>query len=34
MSCPFFNHTVILLVEHGEDGALGFVVNQPTEQPV
>lgn len=34
MTCPFFNHTVVLLVEHGEGGALGFVVNRPTETPV
>lgn len=34
MTCPFFNHTVVLLVEHGEDGALGFVVNRPTDTPV
>ena len=34
MTCPFFHHTVILLVEHSEDGALGFVVNRPTDTPV
>jgi putative transcriptional regulator len=34
LRCPFFHHTVVLLVEHDEDGALGFVVNRPTEQPV
>ena len=34
MNCPFFDHTVVLLVEHSEDGALGFVVNRPTETPV
>lgn len=34
MDCPFFDHTVILLVEHSEDGALGFVINRPTETPV
>lgn len=34
MTCPFFHHTVILLVEHSEDGALGFVVNRPTQTPV
>jgi putative transcriptional regulator len=32
--CAFFHHTVVLLVEHDEDGALGFVVNRPTDQPV
>ena len=34
MACPFFHHTVVLLVEHSEDGALGFVVNRPTDTPV
>ncbi len=34
MRCPVFNHTVVLLVEHDEDGALGFVVNRPTQTPV
>lgn len=34
LRCPFFHHTVVLLVEHGEDGALGFVINRPTETPV
>jgi putative transcriptional regulator len=34
LSCPFFHHTVVLLVEHGDDGALGFVVNRPTSSPV
>ena len=34
MQCPFFNHTVVLLVEHSDDGALGFVVNRPTDTPV
>jgi putative transcriptional regulator len=34
LTCPFFHHTLILLVEHGEDGALGFVVNRPSETPV
>ena len=28
---PVFRQTVILLAEHGPDGALGFVVNRPTE---
>jgi putative transcriptional regulator len=26
---PLFRHTVILLVRHGEDGALGITVNRP-----
>ena len=34
LACPFFDHTLILLVEHSEDGALGFVVNRPTQTPV
>ncbi|MGE0789063.1 MAG: YqgE/AlgH family protein [Sandaracinaceae bacterium] len=34
MDCAFFNHAVVLLVEHNEDGALGFVINRPTEMPV
>lgn len=34
LRCSFFHHTVILLVDHDEDGALGFVVNRPTETPV
>ena len=28
---PNFTRTVVLLCEHGPDGALGFVVNRPTE---
>ena len=28
---PNFMHTVVLMVEHGEGGALGLVVNQPTD---
>jgi putative transcriptional regulator len=34
LRCPFFHHTVVLLVEHDEDGALGFVVNRPTSMPI
>ncbi len=34
LRCSFFHHTVVLLVEHDEDGALGFVINRPTESPV
>lgn len=31
LACPFFNHTVVLLLDHGEQGSFGFVVNRPTE---
>lgn len=31
---PTFRRTVVLLLDHGEDGALGVVVNQPTEVDV
>lgn len=31
---PNFDRTVILLVEHGADGALGLVLNRPSELPV
>lgn len=34
LHCPFFHHAVVLLVDHDEDGALGFVINRPTETPV
>ncbi|MFQ5557459.1 MAG: YqgE/AlgH family protein [Acidimicrobiales bacterium] len=31
---PNFKRTVILLLEHGDDGALGLVLNRPSELPV
>ena len=31
---PNFEHTVVLLIEHGEDGSLGVVVNRPSEVAV
>jgi putative transcriptional regulator len=31
---PTFRRTVVLLLDHGEDGALGVVVNRPTEVDV
>ena len=29
---PPFEHTVILVVQHGKDGALGIVINRPLEE--
>ena len=31
---PNFRRTVVLLLEHGEQGALGVVLNRPSETPV
>jgi len=31
---PNFHRTVVLLIEHGEEGALGLVLNRATEMPV
>jgi len=31
MRCPFFNHTLVLLVDHDEDGSFGFVINRSTD---
>jgi putative transcriptional regulator len=31
MRCPFFNHTLVLLIDHGDDGSFGFVLNRATE---
>jgi len=31
MRCPFFNHTLVLLVDHGEEGSFGFVINRVTD---
>src|ERR1700680_845327 len=28
---PNFNGSVVLVLEHGEDGALGIIVNRPTD---
>src|SRR6185369_16885470 len=31
---PNFHRSVVLLCRHGEEGALGFIVNRPLEVPV
>jgi putative transcriptional regulator len=31
LQCPFFNHTVVLLVDHGDDGSFGFVLNRSAD---
>lgn len=31
---PSFYRTVILLLEHGDEGAFGLVLNRPSEEPV
>ncbi|HSM43715.1 MAG TPA: YqgE/AlgH family protein, partial [Acidimicrobiia bacterium] len=31
---PNFYRTVILLLQHDEDGCVGVVLNRPTEEPV
>jgi len=31
---PNFHRTVVLLIEHGEEGALGVVLNRATEMPI
>jgi len=31
---PFFTRTVILMLEHNEEGALGVVLNRPTEATI
>ncbi|MDJ0852958.1 MAG: YqgE/AlgH family protein [Myxococcota bacterium] len=31
---PIFGQSVILLLEHGETGAMGVIVNRPTESPL
>jgi len=34
LGCPFFNHTLVLMIEHAEEGSFGFVVNKPSELPL
>ena len=29
---PHFDHSVVLLCEHGKDGAFGLILNKPTDQ--
>ena len=31
---PNFDRTVVLILEHGTEGALGIVLNRPTETPI
>lgn len=31
MRCPFFNHTLVLLIDHSEEGSFGFVLNKTTD---
>lgn len=31
---PNFHRTVVYMIEHGDDGALGLVLNRPSEKPV
>ena len=31
MRCPFFNHTLVLLIDHGDEGSFGFVLNRMTD---
>lgn len=31
LKCPYFNHTVVLLIDHKPDGAIGFVVNRASD---
>ena len=31
MRCPFFNHTLVLLIDHGDEGSFGFVLNRLTD---
>lgn len=34
MEDPNFRHTVVLIVKHGPEGTLGFVLNRPTDIPL
>jgi putative transcriptional regulator len=34
LTCPFFNHTLILVVEHDVEGSFGFIVNKRSDLEV
>ncbi len=34
MRCPFFNHTLVLLIDHGNEGSFGFVLNRETNMEI
>ncbi len=34
LSDPNFHRTVVLVAEHGDEGAMGLVLNRPTDTPV
>ena len=31
---PNFEHSVVLMLEHGEEGAFGLILNRPTNNPI
>ena len=31
LTCPFFNHAVVLLIDHGAEGSFGIVVNKTAQ---
>lgn len=31
LTCPFFGHSLVLMIEHDVEGSFGFVVNRPSE---
>lgn len=33
LRCPFFGHTLLLLVDHGPTGSFGLALNRPLELP-
>jgi len=30
LQCPFFHHTVVLMLDHSDEGSFGFVINKPS----